>query len=803
MAEIDRQRVKDLFLAALELRPGDRAPFLEVECNGESELRFEVESLLAASEEATGFLDRPAKLTVLAELGPELPQPVDTLPGTRVGPYRIESAIGEGGMGTVYRATRDDQTFAQIVAIKVLHRELDRGAMLRRFQAERQILASLEHPNIARLLDAGVTADGRSYLVLEYIEGKPLTAYSEEARLSVREKLELFRQVCAAVQSAHQRLIVHRDLKPANILVTADGVPKLLDFGIAKLLDDADADRTATGMHLMTPAYASPEQIRAEVITTASDIYSLGVLLFELLTGDRPLKLPTGDPLAAARMITDQEPPAPSSAVPSLAGDLDNIVLKALAKEPNRRYGSAAEFSEDIRRYLDGLPVAARTPTLFYLARKYIRRHSGRLVAAALVLLALAAGVVSTLREGRRAQARFNDVRELSNSVLFEIHDAIRSLPGSTAARELVLSRALTFLDKLSAEAGSDITLQRELGDGYMRLGEVQGAAGSSNLGRAADARSSFIKALALRESVVRALPNDPSAQRDLANSHDSLSASYQDAGQLDQAARHEQQAFQLRQKIAAVYPQELAKSYFAQAQSRVVVADFPRALELHREALKLWNQAGSGFQRSRSIAHKRIGGILIRLNRLDEAQQEYEAAIRLDQERLQLAPSDLEITLDVTFAQSDLALIWQLRKNIPKANEYATAALSARQAVLAADPSNDRARTAVGSSLARVARNLWLLNQRTESIAKYEQALALRSAAVKEATPSVSDNAAVAELHGQLGAAYKATGQPLRARPHVEAAIKLYKSVQAAWPERSEYKEALDEQMASLASLR
>lgn len=807
MAAIDRQRVKDLFLAALELRPGDRAPFLETECNGETELRAEVESLLAASEEATGFLERPAELLALAEMGPELPAPVDTLVGGRIGPYRIESAIGEGGMGTVYRASRVDQTFEQIVAIKVLHRDLDRGAMLRRFQAERRILASLEHPYIARLLDAGVTTDGRSYLVLEYIEGKPLNVFAEDGRLSIRQRLELFRLICAAVQSAHQRLVVHRDLKPANILVTADGIPKLLDFGIAKLIDDTDADRTATGMHLMTPAYASPEQVRGELITTASDIYSLGVLLFELLTGVKPLKLPTGDPLAVARIITDQDPPAPSTMVPDLAGDLDNIILKSLAKEPGRRYPSVAEFSDDIRRYLEGLPVAARTPTLFYLAQKFVRRHPGRLATAALVLVTLAGGVYSTLREGRRAQARFNDVRELSNSVLFEIHDAIQSLPGSTAARELVISRALTFLDKLSAEAENDLTLQKELAAGYMRLGEVQGASGTSNLGRSAAAQASFLKALALRTAVAKALPKDAAAQRDLASTHDALGASFEEHGQMDESNRHRQLAFALRQQFVSVYPQELAKSYFAQAQARVIAADFPQALELHRKALNLWDQAagpdGQQFQRSRSIAHKRIGGILIRLERLEEAQKEYEMAIQLDLARLQTAPADVEAKLDMSFAQSDLALIWQKRKNFPKALEFARQALSAREAVMATDPSNERARIAVANSFTRVAHLHWLQNQRAESISMYERALALRLEALKDRKPLVQDSASIAGLHAELGAAYRATGRPDLARPHLQEGIKLLADVRAAWPDRQEYRELLEEQQAMLASLR
>ena len=286
MGEINRERVSELFVAALELRPGDRATFLDLECNGESPLRAEIESLLAAHDDAGGFLDHPAELLALADMGPELPPVFDSLEGTRLGPYQILSIVGQGGMGTVYRATRADADYHQDVAIKLLHRDLDRGSTLQRFRVERQILASLDHPNIARLLDGGATPDGRPYFVLEYIDGQTLSAYVEANQPSLRDRLELFRLICAAVQSAHQKLVVHRDLKPANILVTADGVPKLLDFGIAKLLDpDASGDRTATGMQLMTPAYASPEQVRGEIISTASDIYSLGVVLFELLTG--------------------------------------------------------------------------------------------------------------------------------------------------------------------------------------------------------------------------------------------------------------------------------------------------------------------------------------------------------------------------------------------------------------------------------------------------------------------------------------------------------------------------------------
>jgi serine/threonine protein kinase len=431
--------------------------------------------------------------------------------GRRIGPYEIVREIGAGGVGSVYLAQRVDE-FRQRVAIKLLRAGMDSRMVISRFRHERQILAGLHHPNISRLLDGGATEDGRPYFVMEYVEGKPIDAYANERGLSIRERLQLFRQICAAVQYAHQNLVVHRDIKPGNILVTEDGTPKLLDFGIAKLQrpvpgHDAAAQEpsvaaaggatlalTEADMRLMTPEFASPEQARGLPITTASDVYSLGVVLYQLLTGRMPYQFKTRSPVEVELVISEQEPPRPSTVggilAKGLTGDLDNLVLKALEKDTQRRYGSAEQLSEDIRRYLEGMPVLARPQTLFYRAGKFARRNRMAVAAAILLFVSLTGGLVATSWEAQvarqqraRAERRFNDVRRLTESFLFEFHDKIKDLTGATEARRLVVAKALEYLDGLEREASGDRSLQLELAEAYGRLGDVQGNPYSSNIG--------------------------------------------------------------------------------------------------------------------------------------------------------------------------------------------------------------------------------------------------------------------------------------------------------------------------------
>ena len=435
------QQVKCLLEAALERDPSERAALLDEACKADPALRREVESLIASHKQAGSFIESPAleaPTRILSDTeGQSTVSPL-------VGSYKVIREIGHGGMGTVYLAARADDQYKKLVAIKLVRRGMDTESILSRFRHERQILASLDHPNIARLLEGGTT-NGLPYFVMEHIEGQPIDEYCDSRKLTTIERLKLFRTVCSAVHYAHQNLVVHRDLKPRNILVTADGTPKLLDFGIAKLLKPEMYAQTIapteTMIRPMTPDYASPEQVKGQPVTTASDIYSLGVLLYELLTGHRPYRITSYTPQELERVICDQEPERPSTAVNRtlavksadgatqktispetvsrnregqpdklqrrLRGDLDNIVLMALRKEPQRRYASAEQFSEDIRRHLEGLPVIARKDTFQYRASKFIRRNKiGVAVAVAFAVLMIGSIIAIALQSVRAARER-------------------------------------------------------------------------------------------------------------------------------------------------------------------------------------------------------------------------------------------------------------------------------------------------------------------------------------------------------------------------------------------------------------
>ena len=415
------QQIKSLFNAALERPPEDRAAYLHEHCGNDIELREDVESLLRTHDEPDDSFDTGAPL-------PAVRQPARI--GSRIGAYRLTDLLGRGGMGDVYKAERADDQYHAEVAIKLVRTDQDADQVAWRFRSERQILASLEHRNIARLIDGGTTADGVPYLVIELVAGEPIDRYCDTHQLGVNERLRLFLQVCAAVSFAHQRLVVHRDLKPSNILVTPDGSVKLLDFGIAKLLerslDAAPRDQTATQWRVMTIEYASPEQVRGEPITTVSDVYSLGVVLYRLLTGQSPYRTAADTVERMAEIIGDHVPTRPSAAVAAdadratseydlprsqgmrrvqrrLQGDLDNVLLMALRKEPQRRYASVDQLADDLRRYLDGMPVLARGDAWTYRTSKFITRHKVAVAAGVLAVLALLAGIVTTTWQARIA----------------------------------------------------------------------------------------------------------------------------------------------------------------------------------------------------------------------------------------------------------------------------------------------------------------------------------------------------------------------------------------------------------------
>jgi serine/threonine-protein kinase len=419
------QRIAEIVEAALERDAADWPSFLDESCGDDPPLRKEVESLLAYQKEATDFIEAPAyqnNADSLAEESGELK------PGDLLGEYKILSLLGEGGMGEVYLA--EDSNLHRQVAIKLVKAGLGRAGLIRHFQREERILAALTHPNIGRLYGGAVTQNGLPYFVMEYVEGERLDSYCDLHRLTIPQRLQLFRKICAAVAYAHQHLVIHRDLKPSNIRVTKEGEPKLLDFGIAKLLDDDTAltEQTMTLTNVMTPDYASPEQVHGEPMTTASDVYSLGVVLYELLTGKKPYRIKSRRLEEISHAVAEQEPTRPSIALGGdqksevrnqklLRGDLDNIVLMALRKEPARRYSSASQFSEDVRRHLEGLPVIARRDTIGYRASKFVARHRLAVASAALVALAIVGSLLTALWEARQARAQ-RDVAQRINTFL-------------------------------------------------------------------------------------------------------------------------------------------------------------------------------------------------------------------------------------------------------------------------------------------------------------------------------------------------------------------------------------------------
>jgi serine/threonine protein kinase/tetratricopeptide (TPR) repeat protein len=550
------EQVKVVVQEALDRPFQERNAFLDNSCNGDQALRDEVESLLLEEKDGTqGFLRSPIE-SVVQDLQREV-----SWVGRRIGSYEIMEIIGEGGMGSVYRATRADDQYQKQVAIKIVKLGLNSPSAIARFRAERQILANLEHPNIALLLDGGTTENGIPYVVMELVDGRPIDEYCDAHRLSIDERLRLFRTVCLAVQYAHQHLVVHRDLKPGNILVTADGTPKLLDFGIAKIIDTASipgrAETTIGFMRLLTPEYASPEQVRGETVTTASDVYSLGVVLYRLLTGHHPYLQNYRSPEMLMRAICETEPLTPSAVLRSegvpvlseeqldsggpcavrngsreklskrLRGDLDNIVLMALRKDSQRRYESAGQLAGDLQRHLESLPVIARKDTTRYRTSKFVRRHRVGVVATSVAILILLAGLGITMREARiarqqteiarqqRAQAedRFRDLRQVANSFMFEFHDSIKHLAGATPVRALLVRRSREYLDRLAHDANGDPSLQQELATAYMKLGDIQGNPAEADLGDAKGAKFSYQNALAILQPLLASHPSERALQ--------------------------------------------------------------------------------------------------------------------------------------------------------------------------------------------------------------------------------------------------------------------------------------------------
>jgi serine/threonine-protein kinase len=570
-------RVEELFWAALNRPPEERSAFLDQACGGDEQLRREVTSLLSA--DVTGNAD-PLRGSAAEALAQSIQHDAGVWIGRTVGPYRVLRQLGQGGMGTVYLAERDD--VAKQVALKVVRGALGAPDLVPRFLAERRVLARLEHPGIARLLDAGMTDDGTPWLALEYVDGEPITRWCAARELRVRDRLRLFGEVCEAVAYAHANLVVHRDLKPSNVLVDANGRVKLLDFGIAKLLGEAsqESDTTGTGMRLLSPDYAAPEQLTGGRITTATDVHALGVLLFELVTGELPFRREGTGSLTALHAVVDTEPPRPSTVVRRrmdgermgrvLAGDLDAICLRALAKEPERRYRTADDVRRDVARHLDGLPLEARLPTAGYRLGKFLRRHRVAAAAAAVLVASIVTGLGTALWQAQRAREAAAESEEVSRFLvtLFEASNPSETLGRNVLVRDL-LDQGVRRIDELRAQP----RVQARMLDVMARA--------HNGLREAADARVLAESSLATR----RRLYGD--IHPDVAASLFTLAEALDLLGERAKAADHHRQALDIRRRVLEPDAEATLDSKLRLARLLVEQGESAEGEQLAREVLE------------------------------------------------------------------------------------------------------------------------------------------------------------------------------------------------------------------------
>lgn len=816
--------VKTLLEECLDRAPAERLQYLHRVCD-DPRIREEVESLLSAHDGATDFLE---------EAGPGQGQFLSAfhnggLAGHRLGAYRLVEEIGRGGMGTVYRAIRDDDQFQMVVAVKIVSRGMDTDMVLRRFRTERQILASLDHPNIARIVDGGSTPSGLPYFVMEYVDGLPLSDYCDKERLTVTERLRLFRKVCDAVAYAHKNHVIHRDLKPGNVLVTRDGMPKLLDFGIAKIVKGSDEDPTVTGMAMATPAYASPEQIRGGAIGVASDIYSLGVMLYELLTGHRPYRLPMKDSDEVARVICEREPTRASTVVaireriePSdgatitvdpaeisdsrrttvealrrhLKGDLDTVISVALRKEPHRRYPSVDRFSEDLDRYLDGRPIHARRDTIGYRVTKFASRHPlglGLGVAAFLLVCFLAA---YASWEARRLARRMAEDHQLASTFLVEVHDAIAHLPGATPAREKLLRKSLDYLNGLSRDAGDDPMLHRAVATAYEKFAELQAGTVGAGLGRSYEALESAQRARQIREAMSQR-SDAPDVQMELANNYLLTAFLIGRHANPEERLQFDRKALAIAERLHAMdsrkyeYIDLLARShtslgYVLTAYERWGESrkHFQRALTLRTNALP---QAKDQVQAKREVAriHYRLGAGYAQAGQASEAVGYLRQALAIQEPLSAASANDESLASDTGASYHFLGVALRGAGDTRGSIEYFDKVIAMREATLARDPDNARSRSLLAGNYAERGLSMAGAGQMTNALRDLRKALELETKIAEVDPKGTATRFAMADIQGRLASVHASIARESRGaagQQHWREAAKYFRRADALY---------------------
>lgn len=718
-------KVKELFDKASDINKDERESFINYECGDDIELKQEILSLFSSLEETQDFLDKPL---IISEQ--ENQDFVDPYIGKQIGNYLIDGEAGVGGMGLVYSGKRNDKEFEQKVAIKILKHGISSDYLLKRFQIERQTLANLQHPNIARLMDGGRTNDGLPYLIMEFIDGTPITQYCSEKKLTIEQSLNLFRLVCSAVQYAHQNLIVHRDLKPGNILVTKDGTPKLLDFGIAKLIDEDLSDMgdglTKTGMWHLTPEYASPEQIKGEKITTASDIYSLGVLLYQMLTGVQPYKITNNSPSYISKIITEEKIIKPSEKVyertdeegrqfvsdklsSKLKGDLDNIVSKAMHKDPLRRYASVEQFSEDIRRHLTGLPVIAQKDTAGYRLNKFIKRHKVGFITSVGFVLFLIISLVAIYWQAQIASKERDNAKlealkvETVNKFL---QDMLSAADPTEVGRDVkvydVLHKSALNLEKgFADQPGIEAAIQKTIGITFTNLGEYD------------EAKPHLDRSLLLNEKIY----GKESVQA--AESNYALALYYHWIGDLKTADSLYTKSLKIFRTDNNTPKRILAGAINDYGILMADNARYDKAKILHEESLDLFLKYAGEKDKETATAYNNLAIVLQELKELDKAEQYFNKALQLNIELLG------EDRPEVSTNYNNLAFIYVEKEKFDKAEEYF------RKSLLLKEKYFGKEHSMVGFALA----NLSAIQER---IGKYDEAEKNILASIKNLSSSV-----------------------------------------------------------------
>ena len=737
MTSEEWQRVRALFEDALAVAVPERQAWIDRHAPDESIAR-EVHELVSCYQQWPDFLEEPAVPGLALENAPLSP-----LAGRRLGPWRLEREIGRGGMGVVWEAARDDHSFEQRVAIKLLSSGVQSSSGIARFVEERQILANLSHPGIARLLDGGSMEDGSPYLVMEYVEGERLDHWLARSP-SFEDRLRVFLSICPAVEYAHRHLVVHGDLKPANIMVTPEGQAVLLDFGVARLLDPVSGGLTQTRTRLFSPRFASPEQVRGQPVTTATDVHALGVLLYLILTGRQPFAHGSEDSLEVMRAICTDEPVAPSAApVPwrkALRGELEAIVLQCLRKDPDERYASVHGLSEDLAAWRDGRPVRAHRTGWVRRARGLVRRNKTLSAAVAIAVLSMIAGSGVSLwqahqarQERLRAEMRFAQVKRLAHSVLFDLHDAIERLPGSTAARRLLVQEALDYLRELEATGGNNRDLNWELAAAYMRVGDVLTSKGRANTGDSAAAMQSLLNARRLAASAASANPGDERGPQQLRNIDISLAGLYRQQGNSSAWREMRAEAEKMSASMAASHPQDRVLRFDALWDKAYTLAEEGRA----PESLAAWQNALSAARDALALqphdpetvrylarCYRNLGDAYKNTGDRAAALEGYRQALAIDERRAAADPAAAQPKMDLYW---DLVLSGWMHHhagyNQVAVSEFEWAARLLRQ-VCASDPDDFLARLELAKLLITAAPAWQELGREAEATGRLQEAL-------------------------------------------------------------------------------